>query len=67
MRAHAFHGLLKIHYALGKFYLKPLKSFSQIVIISSIFQIIQTEVQKGLCVAKTTHLANSRVESQTQI
>lgn len=50
-----------------KFYLKPLKSFSQIVIISSIFQIIQTEVQKGLCVAKTTHLANSRVEIQTQI
>lgn len=50
-----------------KFYLKPLKSFSQIVIISSIFQIIQTEVQKGLCMAKTIYLANSRVEIQTQI
>lgn len=50
-----------------KFYLKPLKSFSQIVIISSIFQIIQTKVQKGLCMAKTIYLANSRVEIQTQI
>lgn len=50
-----------------KFYLKSSKIFSQIVIIISIFQIIQTEVQRGLCVAKTTHLANSRAEIQTQI